>query len=95
MKKVIIMDETHHADVYKRVLLIFTVQNPDHQHYSPDFDIEDDEKDASWRWFLTILKILIPNDPHLVLCTDRNGSIIKTVIEIYPLTINGYCIYHL
>ncbi|XP_048623888.1 uncharacterized protein LOC125592613 [Brassica napus] len=89
------MDGTHLKGVYKGVLLIATAQDPDHHHYPLAFAVVDGEKNANWSWFLTTLKTLIPDDPQLVFCTDRNQSIIKTVHEIYPLAIHGYCIYHL
>ncbi|XP_048605098.1 uncharacterized protein LOC106436306 [Brassica napus] len=95
MRQVIIMDGTHLKGVYKGVLLIATAQDPDHHHYPLAFAVVDGEKNASWEWFLTILKTLIPNDPQLVFCTDRNQSIIKKVHEVYPLAIHGYCNYHL
>ncbi|XP_013623937.1 PREDICTED: uncharacterized protein LOC106329873 [Brassica oleracea var. oleracea] len=95
MRKVIIMDGTHLKGVYEGVLLITTAQDLDHHHYPLTFAVVDGEKNASWSWFLTTLKTLIPDDPQLVLCTDRNQSIIKTVHEVYPLAIHGYCIYHL
>ncbi|XP_013672834.2 uncharacterized protein LOC106377198 [Brassica napus] len=95
MRQVIIMDGTHLKGVYKGVLLIATAQDPDHHHYPLAFAVVDGEKNASWEWFLTILKTLIPDDPQLVFCTDRNQSIIKKVHEVYPLAIHGYCNYHL
>ncbi|XP_048605191.1 uncharacterized protein LOC125582489 [Brassica napus] len=95
MRKVIIMDGTHLKGVYKGVLLIATAQDPDHHHYPLAFAAVDGEKNVSWEWFLTILKTLIPDDPQLVFCTDRNQSIIKKVHEVYPIAIHGYCDYHL
>jgi len=95
MRQVIIMDGTHLKGVYKGVLLIATAQDPDHHHYPLAFAVVDGEKNASWEWFLTILKTLIPDDPQLVFCTDRNQSIIKKVHEVYPLEIHGYFNYHL
>ncbi|XP_013646000.2 uncharacterized protein LOC106404364 [Brassica napus] len=95
MRQVIIMDGTHLKGVYKGVLLIATAQDPDHHHYPLAFAVVDGEKNASWEWFLTILKTMIPNDPQLVFCTDRNQSIIKKVHEVYPLAICGNCNYHL
>ncbi|XP_013608134.1 PREDICTED: uncharacterized protein LOC106314873 [Brassica oleracea var. oleracea] len=95
MRQVIIMDGTHLKVVYKGVLRIATAQDPDHHHYPLAFAVVDGEKNASWEWFLTILKTLIPDDPQLVFCTDRNQSIIKKVHEVYPLAIHGYCNYHL
>ncbi|WZZ72606.1 uncharacterized protein LOC106373162 [Brassica napus] len=85
MRQVIIMDGTHLKGVYKEVLLIATAQDPDHHHYPLAFAVVDGEKNASWEWFLTILKTMIPDDPQLVFCTDRNQSIIKEVHEVYPL----------
>ncbi|XP_013713506.1 uncharacterized protein LOC106417211 [Brassica napus] len=95
MRQVIIMDGTHLKVVYKGVLRIATAQDPDHHHYPLAFAVVDGEKNASWEWFLTILKTLIPDDHQLVFCTDRNQSIIKKVHEVYPLAIHGYCNYHL
>ncbi|WZZ46302.1 hypothetical protein YC2023_042561 [Brassica napus] len=95
MKKVIIMDGTHLNGVFKGVLLIAIAQDPDHHHYPLAFAVVDGEKNASWEWFLTILKTLIPDDLQLVFCTDRNQSIIKKVHEVYPMVIHGYCNYHL
>ncbi|WZZ10651.1 hypothetical protein YC2023_096572 [Brassica napus] len=95
MRKVIIMDGTHLKGVYGGVLLIATAQDPDHHHYPLAFAVVDGEKNASWEWFLTILKTLIPDDPQLVFCTDRNQCIIKKVHEVYPMAIHGYCIFHL
>lgn len=95
MRKVIIIDGTHLKTVYGGVLVIACAQDPDRHHYPLAFGVVDGEKDASWRWFLNLLKTQIPDDPELVFVSDRHQSIIKTVHEVYPKSAHGYCIFHL
>lgn len=94
MRKVIIIDGTHPKTLHGGVLIVAAAQDPDH-HHPIAFGVVDGENNASWKWFLTMLKTLIPDDPKLVLDSDRNGSIINMVNEVYPQSKHGYCIYHL
>ncbi|XP_024006404.1 uncharacterized protein LOC112082921 [Eutrema salsugineum] len=58
-------------------------------------DVIDSEKDSSWRWFLEMLKTVIPDNPEIVFMSDRHTSIAKAVQEVYPQSQHGFSVWHL
>ncbi|XP_009123545.1 protein FAR-RED ELONGATED HYPOCOTYL 3-like [Brassica rapa] len=95
MRKVITVDATFLEIVKGGVLIIATAQDPNRHHYPIAFSVVDGEKNASWNWFFTTLKTVIPDSTELVFVSDRNTSLIKAVAEVYPMSKHGYCIWHL
>ena len=95
MRKVIIVDGTHLKHVYGGVLLVATAQDPDRHHYPIAFGVVDGEKDESWMWFMNKLRSVIADEGELVFLSDRNGSLIKSIREVFPMAAHGYCIWHL
>jgi len=41
------------------------------------------------------LNSIIPDDPELVFISDRHGSIIKRVADVFPKASHGHCVWHL
>ncbi|WZZ03393.1 hypothetical protein YC2023_089314 [Brassica napus] len=95
MRKVIIVDRTHLKHVNGGVLLVATAQDPDRHHYPIAFGVVDGEKDESWMWFMNKLRSVISDEGELVFLSDRNGSLIKSIREMFPMAAHGYCIWHL
>ncbi|XP_024006433.1 uncharacterized protein LOC112082944 [Eutrema salsugineum] len=95
MRKVIAVDATHLKNTYGGVLIVATAQDPDHHHYPIAFGVVDGEKEASWMWFMSKLRSVVPDVPELVFLSDRNVSLLKSIREVFPLSQNGVCIYHL
>ncbi|XP_023636071.1 uncharacterized protein LOC111829986 [Capsella rubella] len=95
MRKVIIVDATSIKNVYGGVLIVASAQDPDHHHYPIAFGVVDSENNASWTWFFSKLKSVIPDCTELVFCSDRHQSLIMSISTVYPLSHHGYCIYHL
>lgn len=59
----------------------------ENQIYWLVFGIGDSENDASWEWYLIILIDSIGNIKDLVLISDLNGSIKKSVATIFECII--------
>ncbi|XP_024015304.1 protein FAR1-RELATED SEQUENCE 3-like [Eutrema salsugineum] len=95
MRKVIAVDATHLKNAYGGVLIVATAQDPDHHHHPIAFGVVDGEKEASWMWFMSKLRSVVPDVPELVFLSDRNVSLLKSIREVFPLSQNGVCIYHL
>ncbi|XP_013639661.1 PREDICTED: protein FAR1-RELATED SEQUENCE 3-like [Brassica oleracea var. oleracea] len=95
MRKFITVDATFLKTVEDGVLIIATAQDPNRHHYPIAFSVVDGEKNASWNWFFTTLKTVIPDSTELVFVSDRNTSLIKAVAEVYPMSKHGYCIWHI
>ncbi|XP_010424792.1 PREDICTED: protein FAR-RED ELONGATED HYPOCOTYL 3-like [Camelina sativa] len=95
MRKVIVVDATHLKTKYGGRLVFATAQDPNHHHYPIAFGVLDGEKDVSWSWFFKMLKTVILEEPELVFMSDRHGSIIKAVSEVYPSALHGHCVWHL
>ncbi|XP_023644446.1 uncharacterized protein LOC111832369 [Capsella rubella] len=95
MRKVIIVDATSIKNVYGGVLIVASAKDPDHHHYPIAFGVVDSENNASWTWFFSKLKSIIPDFTELVFCSDRHQSLIMSISTVYPLSHHGYCIYHL
>ncbi|XP_024013306.1 uncharacterized protein LOC112087594 [Eutrema salsugineum] len=95
MRKVIALDATHLKNAYGGVLIGATAQDPDHHHYPIAFGVLDGEKEASWMWFMNMLRSVVPDVPELVFLSDRNQSLLKSIREVFPLSQHGVCIYHL
>lgn len=67
----------------------------ENQIYWLVFGIGDSENDASWEWYLIILIDSIGNIKDLVLISDLNGSIKKSVATIFLDASHDIWIYHL
>lgn len=94
MRKVTIVDGTFLKMKYDGVLIVATTQDPDHHHYPIAFSVFDGENDASWMWFMNMLKTIIPDNPGLVFLSNRHGRIIKAIREVYKSSQHGYCMFH-
>ncbi|XP_033131817.1 uncharacterized protein LOC117126811 [Brassica rapa] len=89
MRKVIIVDRTHLKHVNGGVLLVATAQDLDRHHYPITFGVVDGEKDKSWTWFMNKLRSVISDEGELVFLSDRNGSLIKSIREMFPMAAHG------
>ena len=92
MRKVIVIDATFLKTIYGGMLVIATSQDPNHLHYPIAFGVIDSENHASWNWFFRKLISIIPDDPKLVFISDRHGSIIKGVADVFPKASHGHCV---
>ncbi|CAA7031616.1 unnamed protein product [Microthlaspi erraticum] len=88
-------DGTFLKGKYKGTLLVATAQDGNSQIFPLAFGVVDSENDASWEWFFTQLKTVVPDDPRLVVISDRHAYIAKVVKKVYPSALCGICIYHL
>lgn len=95
MRKVLIMDATFIKNGYGGVLVFASAQDPNRHIYPIAFGVLDGENDASWIWFLEMLKTVVRDSSAIVFMTDRNQSIIKAVGMVYPRAHHGYCVWHL
>ncbi|XP_010425957.1 PREDICTED: uncharacterized protein LOC104710991 [Camelina sativa] len=95
MRKVITMDATFLKNGYKGVLVFASAQDPNRHHYPLAFGVLDGENDASWNWFLEMLKTVVGDSSEIVFMTDRNTSLITAIANVYPLAHHGFCIWHL
>ncbi|XP_010451595.1 PREDICTED: uncharacterized protein LOC104733738 [Camelina sativa] len=95
IRKVIVVDGTFLKNKYKGVLLVATAVDGNSNLYPIAFGIADSENDASWKWFLMQLRVVIADDKDLAFVSDRHISIGKMIEKIYPLAKHGICIHHL
>lgn len=86
MRKVIIVDGTHLKIIHGGVLIVATTQDPNCHHYSVAFSVVDGDKDASWKWFLNMLKLVVSDILGIVFISNRNSSLIKSIREVYKLS---------
>jgi len=92
MRKVIVIYATFLKTIYGGMLVIAIAQDPNHHHYPIAFGVIDSENHASWNWFFRKLNFIIPDDPELVFISDRHGSIIKGVADVFPKASHGHCV---
>ena len=89
------VDETFLKCKYQGTLFIATSLDGNNQVYPLVFGIGDSENDQSWHWFFTKLHGLIGEISDLVFISDRNSSIAKAVVGVFPNSLHGICMYHL
>lgn len=94
MRKVLSIDGAHLKSKYKGTLLAATAQDGNFHLYPIAFAIVDSENEASWSWFMTCMKTIIPDEEDLVFISDRAASIEKALLQHYPLAHHGICIFH-
>ncbi|XP_010523542.1 PREDICTED: uncharacterized protein LOC104801857 [Tarenaya hassleriana] len=95
MRKVVAVDATFLTSQYKRALIVATAQDGDHHQYPLVWGVIDRENDASWLWFMTRLSEVIPDDPDVVVLSDRHKSIIKATREVYKQAQHDFCVRHI
>ncbi|XP_010555075.1 PREDICTED: uncharacterized protein LOC104824661 [Tarenaya hassleriana] len=91
LRKVVAIDATFLIGSYKGALVVATAQDGDHHQYPLAWGIIDREKDASWTWFMERLKDAVPDGPDVVVLSDRHGTIIKAVREVYKEADHDFC----
>ncbi|XP_075492579.1 uncharacterized protein LOC142530641 [Primulina tabacum] len=95
MRKVIAIDGTFLKRKYRDVLLLATSQDGDLHQYPIAWAVVDSENEMSWTWFLQKLHELIPDDPDLVIISDRHAAIISSVVVVYKHSHHLHCTWHL
>ncbi|XP_073049426.1 uncharacterized protein [Primulina eburnea] len=95
MRKVIAIDGTFLKGKYRCVLLLATAQDGDLHQYPIAWAVVDSENEMSWTWFLQKLHELIPDDPDLVIISDRHAAIISSVAVVYKHSHHLHCTWHL
>ncbi|XP_023634078.1 uncharacterized protein LOC111829361 [Capsella rubella] len=95
MLETVNQDATFLKNGYGGVLVFASAQDPNRHHYPLAFGVLDGENDASWNWFMKMLKTVIGDSSEIVFMTDRNASLIKAIANVYPQAHHGFCIYHL
>ena len=83
MRKVITVDATFLKVVEGGVLIIATVQDPDHHNYPLAIVVADGEKKECWNSVFTKLKTVIADSSELVFVRDINGSLIKAIAKLF------------
>ena len=95
MRKVIAVDGTFLKTKYRGTMIVATAQDGNYHQYPLAFAVVDSENNDSWRWFMTKLQEIIPDDDELVFISDRHQSILKAVAEVYKKSTHGFCAWHL
>jgi len=95
LRKVIAVDGTFLKTKYKGTLIVATGQDGNWHQYPLAWAVVDSENDESWKWFMTKLEELIPDDEEVVIISDRHQSIIKAVSDVYKKAQHGFCAWHL
>ncbi|EXB79399.1 Chloride channel protein CLC-c [Morus notabilis] len=72
MRKVIAVDGTFLKTKYKRTLIISIAHDGNYHQYPLAWAVVDSENDELWKWFMTKLEELIPDDEELVIISNRH-----------------------
>nr|XP_033514594.1 uncharacterized protein LOC117279209 [Nicotiana tomentosiformis] len=59
------------------------------------YGVVDSENDAAWSWFFEQFKKAYGERENMCIISDRNKSIIKSVLRVYPTVSYFTCIWHL
>ena len=94
-RPVISVDGTALKSKYLGTLLTACCLDGNNQIFPLAFGIVDSENDSSWQWFMTELRRAIGHRDELVIISDRNISIPKAVLKIFPDAEHGFCVQHL
>nr|VDD27066.1 unnamed protein product [Brassica oleracea] len=95
IRKVIVLDETFLKSKFKGVILVATALDGNSNFYPLAFGIVDSENDRSWDWFIRQLKFVIADEQSLAFVSDRNTSLAKAIVNVYPQSHQEICIHHL
>ncbi|XP_018463661.2 protein FAR-RED ELONGATED HYPOCOTYL 3-like [Raphanus sativus] len=95
MRKVVTVDATFLKNGYGGVLVFATAQDPNRHHYPLAFGVLDGENKDSWSWFFEMFKTVVPDSSELVFMSDRNGSLINAIANVFPKAHHAHCIWHL
>lgn len=87
MRKVVVVDGTHLKGRYAGCLLTASAQDGNYQIFSLAFAIVDSENDMLWEWFFENQSAFVPNEPRLVVVSDRHPSIYKRISKV-----SNFCI---
>ena len=90
MRKVIVVDATFLKNIYGGVLIFANAQDPNRHHYPIAFGVLDGENDASWTWFMEMLKSVIPDNNELVFISNRNARLIGAIAPVFCKAHHGY-----
>ncbi|XP_048624720.1 uncharacterized protein LOC106345213 [Brassica napus] len=94
MRKVLSVDGAHLKAKNKGTLLAATTQDGNFHLYPIASAIVDSENEASWSWFMTCLKTIIPDKEDFVFVSDRATSTENALLQHYPLAHRGICVFH-
>ncbi|EOA12319.1 hypothetical protein CARUB_v10007958mg, partial [Capsella rubella] len=95
MRKVIVIDGTHLRGRYGGCLIAASAQDTNFQVFPIAFGIVNSENDDAWTWFMEKLAEAIPDDPDLVIVSDRHSSIYGSIRKVYPMASHAACVVHL
>ena len=94
-RPVISVDVTFFKNKYKGTLLLAAASDGNNHIFPLGFGIVDSENDFSWLWFFEHLRSAIGDREDLVIISDRNPSIPKAILKVYPQAQHGICMQHL
>ncbi|CAH9117798.1 unnamed protein product [Cuscuta epithymum] len=94
-RPVIVVDGTFLTGRYGGTLLTASTQDACGKIFPIAFSVVDSENDESWKWFFRNIKEALVYRSGMVIVSDRHESIAKAVLEVYPESGHGVCIYHL
>ena len=83
MRRVIGLDGTFLKSTCKGTLLVTTYQDGNYNCYPIVWGVVDLERDESWTWFLTQLKVAIGEPDDLVFISNIHPSIQKEVTTVF------------
>ena len=94
MRRVIGFDGTFLKSTCKGTLLVTTCQDGNYNSNPIVWGVIDSERDDSWIWFLTQLKVTIGEPDSLVFISDKHPSIQKGVATVFLWETNDACYWH-
>ncbi|XP_013617926.1 PREDICTED: uncharacterized protein LOC106324513 [Brassica oleracea var. oleracea] len=95
IRKVIVLDGTFFKSKFKGILLVATALDGNSNLYPLAFGVVDSENDRSWDWFIRQLKLVIADEQSLAFVSDKNTSLAKAIVNMYPQSHHGICIHNL
>ncbi|XP_070005583.1 uncharacterized protein [Nicotiana sylvestris] len=91
----IVVDGSFLKATYRGILLTACSQDVGGKILPLAYAIIDSENEASWRWFFESFKEAFGDRDGMCIVCDRNESIAKATLIVYPQVSHCVCIWHL
>ncbi|XP_075083359.1 uncharacterized protein LOC142167102 [Nicotiana tabacum] len=92
-RPIVIVDSSHLKSAYTGTFV--SASTLDGHIFSLTYGVVDSENDAAWLWFFEKFKVAYGERENMCIVSDRNESIIKSVLRVYPTAPHFACIWHL
>ncbi|ERN07906.1 hypothetical protein AMTR_s00012p00235430 [Amborella trichopoda] len=77
------------------VFLCATAVDANNESFPVAFAIAESESNASWTWFLTVLRRSLGEIPRLTIISNRENGLQSAVKEVFPEALHGFCMARL